>query len=49
MARWDKYWRDEAYVSRNWLDPDPDVVRLYQFMEDHVVKWLADLQNRTAR
>ena len=24
MARWDKYWRDEAYVSRNWLDPDPE-------------------------
>ena len=23
MARWDKYWRDEAYVSRNWLDPTP--------------------------
>jgi len=43
MARWDKYWRDEAYVSRNWLDPDPDVVRLNQFMQDHQVRRVLDL------
>jgi SAM-dependent methyltransferase len=43
MARWDKYWRDEAYVSRNWLDPDPDVVRLNQFMKDHQVRRVLDL------
>ena len=43
MARWDKYWRDEAYVARNWLDPDPDVVRLSRFMKDHKVQRVLDL------
>ena len=43
MARWDKYWRDEDYVSRNWLDPDPDIVRLNQFMQDHQVRRVLDL------
>jgi SAM-dependent methyltransferase len=43
MARWDKYWRDEAYVSRNWLDADPEVVRLTQFMKDHQVRRVLDL------
>src|SRR5262249_1544648 len=28
MARWDKLWRDDAYVARNWVAPDPDIVRL---------------------
>jgi SAM-dependent methyltransferase len=43
MARWDKFWRDDAYVARNWLDPDPDVVRLEQFMQDHHVRRVLDL------
>ena len=34
MARWDKYWRDDAYVARNWLEPDPDIVRLSPVMKD---------------
>ena len=43
MARWDKYWRDEAYVARNWLDPDPDVVRLSRHMKDRKVQKVLDL------
>jgi tellurite methyltransferase len=43
MARWDKYWRDETYVARNWLDPDPDVVRLSHLMTDHQVRRVLDL------
>jgi len=33
MARWDKFWRDDAYVARNWLAPDPDIVRLSPIMK----------------
>jgi SAM-dependent methyltransferase len=43
MARWDKYWRDETYVARTWLDPDADVVRLSPFMKDHQVRRVLDL------
>ena len=43
MARWDKYWRDEAYVARNWLDPDPEVVRLSPVMQAHKVQKVLDL------
>ena len=43
MARWDKYWRDEAYVARNWLDPDPDIVRLSRPMKDRKVQRVLDL------
>jgi SAM-dependent methyltransferase len=43
MARWDKHWRDEAYVARNWLDPDPDIVRLSRLMKDHKVQKVLDL------
>jgi SAM-dependent methyltransferase len=43
MARWDKYWRDEAYVARNWLDPDPDIVRLSHPMKDRKVQRVLDL------
>jgi SAM-dependent methyltransferase len=43
MARWDKYWRDEAYVARNWLDPDPDIVRLRGLMKDHKIEKVLDL------
>jgi SAM-dependent methyltransferase len=43
MARWDKYWRDEAYVARNWLDPDPEIVRLSPLMKTHKVQKVLDL------
>ena len=43
MARWDKYWRDEAYVARNWLDPDPEIVRLGPMMRAHQVRRVLDL------
>jgi SAM-dependent methyltransferase len=43
MARWDKFWRDEAYVARNWLDPDADIVRLSHLMQDHQVQKVLDL------
>jgi tellurite methyltransferase len=43
MARWDKYWQDEAYVARNWLDPDPDIVRLSGPMRDRKVHRVLDL------
>lgn len=43
MARWDKYWRDEAYVARNWLEPDPDIVRLSPVMHAHKVQKVLDL------
>jgi tellurite methyltransferase len=43
MARWDKYWRDEAYVARNWLEPDPDIVRLSPVMQARKVQNVLDL------
>ncbi len=43
MARWDKYWRDEAYVARNWLDPDAEIVRLAPAMKTHQVQKVLDL------
>jgi tellurite methyltransferase len=43
MARWDKYWRDEAYVARNWLDPDPEIVRLSPRMRANQVRKVLDL------
>jgi tellurite methyltransferase len=43
MARWDKYWRDDAYVARNWLEPDPDIVRLSPMMKDQKVVTVLDL------
>jgi SAM-dependent methyltransferase len=43
MARWDKYWRDETYVTRNWLDPDPEIVRLSPMMQAHKVQKVLDL------
>jgi tellurite methyltransferase len=43
MARWDKFWRDEAYVARNWLDPDPEIVRLSPMMQAHQVRKVLDL------
>jgi tellurite methyltransferase len=43
MARWDKYWRDEAYVARNWLDPDAEIVRLAPAMKTHKVQKVLDL------
>jgi SAM-dependent methyltransferase len=43
MARWDKYWRDEAYVARNWLDPDPEIVRLSPLMKAHKIQKVLDL------
>ena len=43
MARWDKYWRDDAYVARNWLEPDPDIVRLSAVMQAHKVEKVLDL------
>jgi tellurite methyltransferase len=43
MARWDKYWRDDAYVARNWLEPDPDIVRLGAVMKDQKVMKVLDL------
>ena len=43
MARWDKYWRDEAYVARNWLDPDPEIVRLIPVMQGYKVQRALDL------
>jgi tellurite methyltransferase len=43
MARWDKYWRDDAYVARNWLDPDPEIVRLSPMMKTHKVQQVLDL------
>jgi SAM-dependent methyltransferase len=43
MARWDKYWRDEAYVARNWLEPDPEIVRLTPIMREHPVQRVLDL------
>jgi SAM-dependent methyltransferase len=43
MARWDKYWRDEAYVARNWLDPDPEIVRLTPIMREYGVQRVLDL------
>jgi tellurite methyltransferase len=43
MARWDKYWRDDAYVARNWLDPDPEIVRLSPMMQTRKVQQVLDL------
>jgi tellurite methyltransferase len=43
MARWDKFWRDEAYVARNWLDPDPEIVRLSPMMQAQQVQKVLDL------
>lgn len=43
MARWDKYWRDEAYVARNWLEPDPEIVRLTPVMQGYKVQRALDL------
>jgi tellurite methyltransferase len=43
MARWDKYWRDDAYVARNWLEPDHDIVRLSPVMKDRKVVKVLDL------
>jgi tellurite methyltransferase len=43
MARWDKYWRDDTYVARNWLEPDPDIIRLGPVMQGHNVQKVLDL------
>ena len=43
MARWDKLWRDDTYVARNWIDPDPDIVRLSPIMHGHGVQRVLDL------
>ena len=43
MARWDKLWRDDAYVARNWLDPDSDIVRLSPVMKERGVQRVLDL------
>jgi SAM-dependent methyltransferase len=43
MARWDKYWRDDAYVLRNWVEPDPDIVRLSPILKDRQVQKVLDL------
>jgi tellurite methyltransferase len=43
MARWDKHWRDDAYVARNWVGPDPDIVRLSSIMKDRQVQQVLDL------
>ena len=43
MARWDKFWRDDAYVARNWLAPDPDIVRLSPIMKGRGVQRVLDL------
>jgi SAM-dependent methyltransferase len=43
MARWDKHWRDDAYVVRNWVEPDPDIVRLSPMMKDRRVQKVLDL------
>ncbi len=43
MARWDNLWRDEAYVARNWLDPDPHIVRLTPIMQGRRVQRVLDL------
>ncbi len=43
MARWDKYWRDDAYVVRNWVEPDPDIMRLSPIMKDRQVQKVLDL------
>lgn len=42
MARWDKYWRDDAYIARNWLEPDPEIVRLTPVMQGHRVQRVLD-------
>lgn len=43
MARWDKHWRDDEYVARNWTEPDPDIIRLSQVMKDHQIQRVLDL------
>jgi SAM-dependent methyltransferase len=43
MARWDKLWRDDAYVARNWIEPDPDIVRLSPVMQGRGVQRVLDL------
>jgi len=43
MARWDKLWRDDAYVARNWIEPDPDIVRLSPVMHERGVQRVLDL------
>jgi len=43
MARWDKYWRDDAYVARNWIEPDPDILRLSPVMKGRAVRHVLDL------
>jgi len=43
MARWDKYWDDDAYVARNWTEPDPDIMRLTPVMQGHQVRRVLDL------
>jgi tellurite methyltransferase len=43
MARWDKYWRDDAYVARNWVEPDPEIVRLAPVMQEQRVQRVLDL------
>jgi hypothetical protein len=48
-ARWDTYWRDDAYVARNWLDHDPGVVRLSPFMKDHQFQRVCDLGRGVGR
>jgi SAM-dependent methyltransferase len=43
MARWDRYWGDDDYVARNWLEPDPDVVRLAATLRPRGVQRVLDL------
>ncbi len=34
MARWDQYCHDKASIAPNWLDSDPNAVRLPRLMKD---------------
>jgi SAM-dependent methyltransferase len=43
MARWDKYWGDDAYVARNWIEPDPDIIRLTPIMRGLHAQRVLDL------
>jgi len=47
MARWDKFWRDDAYVARNWLAPDPDIVRLSPIMKGRGVQRRCNMCERS--
>ncbi|MBI3327576.1 MAG: class I SAM-dependent methyltransferase [Nitrospinae bacterium] len=49
MARWDKYWRDDAFVARNWAEPDSDIVRLSPVMQGHGVRTVLDLGSGAGR